>query len=79
MEIENMQKNKLKSFYLLLEFLGKLLILSWVILKWSTALVFLGCLLGASNVVRKVLPIATDNATSAAVVGNDSRYELYNC
>lgn len=77
MVIENMQRNKLKSSHLLQEFLGKLLILSWVIIKWSTALEFLGCLLEASNVLRKVLSTATVNATSAAVVANDSD-ELYN-
>ena len=77
MVIENMQRNKLKSSHLLQEFLGKLLSLSWVIIKWSTALEFLGCLLEASNFLRKVLSTATVNATSAAVVANDSD-ELYN-
>ena len=77
MVIENMQRNKLKSSHLLQEFLGKLLILSWVIIKWSTALEFLGCLLEASNVLQKVLSTVTVNATSTAVVANDSD-ELYN-
>lgn len=77
MVIENMQRNKLKSSHLLQEFLGKLLILSWGIIKWSTALEFLEYLLEASNVLRKVLSTATVNATSAAVVANDSD-ELYN-
>ena len=76
MVIENMQRNKLKSSHLLQEFLVKLLILSWVIIKWSTALEFPGCLLEASNVLWKVLSTATVNATSAAVVANDSRWTL---
>ena len=33
MVIENMQRNKLKSSHLFQEFLGKLLSLSWVIIK----------------------------------------------